>query len=104
MKLLRERKVVLELCPSSNVQTKAVESWAEMKHIVSVFLDRQVPITINTDGPYLLNTDMRREIELLLQQWTSRKVDDRQVNLDVQQIAKAAILADCRLLESSNKR
>ncbi len=67
MKLLRERKVVLELCPSSNVQTKAVESWEEMKHIVKVFLDRKVAITINTDGPYLLNTDMRREIELLLQ-------------------------------------
>jgi len=67
LKLLRERNVVLELCPSSNVQTKAVESWAELRHIVKIFLDRKIPITINTDGPYLLDTDMRTEIKLLLE-------------------------------------
>jgi adenosine deaminase len=65
MKLLKERDVVLELCPTSNLQTKAVEGVKEFEHIVRTFWDRGVKITFNTDGPYLLNTDMRREIELI---------------------------------------
>jgi adenosine deaminase len=65
MKLLRERDVVLELCPTSNLHTKAVEGLDEFRHIVRTFWDRRVKFTINTDGPYLLETDMRREIELV---------------------------------------
>jgi adenosine deaminase len=29
------------------------------------FWDRGVKFTLNTDGPYLLETDMRREVELV---------------------------------------
>jgi adenosine deaminase len=65
MKLLKERDVVLELCPTSNLHTKAVDGIAEFTHIVRTFWDRGVKITINTDGPYLLDTDMRREVELV---------------------------------------
>ena len=65
MKLLKERDVVLELCPTSNLQTKAVEGVKEFAHIVRTFWDRGVKITFNTDGPYLLNTDMSREIALV---------------------------------------
>ena len=67
MKLLRERNVVLELCPSSNVHTKAVASWDELRHIVRIFQDRKIPLTINTDGPYLLDTDMQTEIRRLIE-------------------------------------
>ncbi|HUB08303.1 MAG TPA: adenosine deaminase [Myxococcales bacterium] len=65
MKLLRERGVVLELCPTSNLLTHAVSDWGEMKHIVHTLIDRRVPVTLNTDGPYLLDTDMAREVELV---------------------------------------
>ena len=65
MKILKERDVVLELCPTSNLQTNAVDGIKEFEHIVRTFWDRGVKFTINTDGPYLLNTDMRREIELV---------------------------------------
>ncbi len=65
MTLLKERDVVLEMCPTSNLQTKAVEGIKEFEHIVRTFWDRGVKVTINTDGPYLLNTDMRREIEIV---------------------------------------
>jgi adenosine deaminase len=65
MKLLKERDVVLELCPTSNLQTRAVDGIAEFKHIVKTFWDRGVKITINTDGPYLLDTDMLSEINLV---------------------------------------
>ena len=65
MKLLREQDVVLELCPTSNLHTRAVEGLDELKHIMRTLWDRKVKFTINTDGPYLLETDMRREIELV---------------------------------------
>ncbi|MBJ6764328.1 adenosine deaminase [Myxococcaceae bacterium JPH2] len=65
MKLLRENDITLELCPTSNLHTKAVEGLDELKHIMRTFWDRKVKFTINTDGPYLLETDMRREIELI---------------------------------------
>ena len=67
LKLLRDTGTTLEICPSSNLSTHAVESWAELKHVIRTFLDRGVRFTINTDGPYLLDTDMRRELELVKQ-------------------------------------
>ena len=67
MKVLRENDIVLELCPTSNLHTKAVEGVEELRHIIRTFWDRKVKFTINTDGPYLLETDMRREIEIIEQ-------------------------------------
>ena len=65
MRLLREQDVVLELCPTSNLHTHAVSGVDELKHIVQTFLDRGVKLTLNTDGPYLLETDMRSEVSLV---------------------------------------
>ena len=65
MRVLKERDVVLEICPTSNLQTKAVEGIKELEHIVKTFWDRGVKITLNTDGPYLLDTDMQSEVELI---------------------------------------
>ena len=65
MDLLRERGVVLEICPSSNLATRAVESLEELGRILDTFWQRGVKFTINTDGPYLLDTSMRGELRLL---------------------------------------
>jgi adenosine deaminase len=65
MRLLREQDVVLELCPTSNLHTHAVSGVEELKHIVQTFLDRGVKLTLNTDGPYLLETDMQSEVDLV---------------------------------------
>lgn len=65
MALLRERGVTLELCPSSNLATRAVGSLEEFGRIVSAFWAHGVRFTINTDGPYLLDTSMRGEVRML---------------------------------------
>ncbi len=67
MEELASAGTVLEICPSSNVQTKAVAGWGELKEILAKFMAAGVKFTINTDGPYLLRTNMKREIELLLE-------------------------------------
>jgi adenosine deaminase len=63
---LAEAGTVLEICPSSNLRTRAVSSLAELGQALRKFEDGGVRYTINTDGPYLLNTHLRHEYELLL--------------------------------------
>ena len=65
MDLLRERGVVLEICPSSNLATRAVGSLDELGTVLRRLWDRGVKFTVNTDGPYLLDTNMRSEVRLL---------------------------------------
>ena len=65
MDLLRERGVVLEICPSSNLATRAVASLDELGGVLRRFWDHGVKFTINTDGPYLLDTNMRSEVRML---------------------------------------
>jgi adenosine deaminase len=65
MALLRERGVTLEICPSSNLATRAVGSLEELGRILDTFWAAGVRFTINTDGPYLLDTSLRGEVKLL---------------------------------------
>jgi len=57
----------MEVCPSSNIQTNAVKGWEHLKEILQKFREFGVRYTINTDGPYLLRTNMKKEVELLLE-------------------------------------
>jgi len=58
--LVKEKSVALEICPSSNVQTKAVENLH--RHPIGVFHKDGVLITINTDNRTVSNTTMTNEI------------------------------------------
>jgi len=60
MDYLRERGVTLEICPTSNLRLGLVPSMAA--HPLRRLLDRGVPVTINSDDPMLLGTDISREL------------------------------------------
>lgn len=63
--ILRERRICLELCPSVNIVTRSLNSYAEMADIIR-FLDKEnIPFCINTDNPYLIHTNLKREYELM---------------------------------------
>jgi adenosine deaminase len=64
--MLADSGVVMELCPSSNLATGAVKDLAEFGFVVSKFRERKIPFTINTDGPYLLDTSLADECTKLL--------------------------------------
>jgi adenosine deaminase len=66
MKILREEGVVLEICPTSNLHTRAVSGVEELRLVLHRFLQHGVRFTINTDATYTLGTDLRREVELLV--------------------------------------
>jgi adenosine deaminase len=56
---------VLEICPTSNLHTRAVRHLEEFKFILGAFLEAGVPFTINTDGTYLCSTSLQREFRLM---------------------------------------
>ena len=66
LRKLVEAGTVLEICPSSNLRTHAVADLAELGAALRTFEQAGVLFTINTDGPYLLNTHLRHEYDLLL--------------------------------------
>lgn len=64
--MLKDSGVVLELCPSSNLATGAVKDLAEFGFVINRLRERKIPFTINTDGPYLLDTSLAKECTMLL--------------------------------------
>lgn len=65
LKRLADSGTVLELCPTSNLHTRAVRHLEEFKYIIGAFTDAGVRYTINTDGTYLCSTSLQREFRVL---------------------------------------
>jgi adenosine deaminase len=61
---VRDKRVPLELCPSSNVQTGAAVSIAE--HPIGLLRDLRFRVTVNTDNRLMSGTTMSREMSLLV--------------------------------------
>jgi adenosine deaminase len=65
MSALREAEIVLEICPTSNLLTKALPNEAAVRDTFRAFVDAGVQFTIATDGPEMMRTHLRDELELL---------------------------------------
>ena len=59
---LAQHKIPLEVCPSSNVATRAVASLDE--HPITVFRDAGVTLTVNSDDPSMFGTSLNGEYEI----------------------------------------
>ena len=57
----------LEFCPISNIQTKAVDSWANypIKH----YMNEGICITVNTDNMTVSNTTLTKELATLVEKF-----------------------------------
>jgi adenosine deaminase len=66
METLRASEIVLEICPTSNLLTKALESEDAVRDTFRAFNDNGVLFTIATDGPEMMRTHLRDEFELLV--------------------------------------
>ena len=60
---VRDRRIPLEMCPSSNVQTGAAESIE--RHPIGLLRRLGFRVTVNTDNRLMSGTTMSREMELL---------------------------------------
>ena len=67
---IRDQRIPLELCPTSNVNTRAVKSIAE--HPITLLKALRFRVTLNTDNRLMSATSMSREMALLVAEagWT----------------------------------
>jgi adenosine deaminase len=65
MAMIRERGIVLEICPTSNLQTGVVSGWEEFRWIFDQFRRNEIRFAISTDGPEMLRTYIRDELATL---------------------------------------
>jgi adenosine deaminase len=66
MRALAELGTVLEICPTSNLLTKALPDENAVRETFRRFVEHGVAFTIATDGPEMMRTHLRDELELLL--------------------------------------
>lgn len=59
---VNDHRVPLEVCPSSNIQTKAARTWEA--HPVDFFVDYGLRVTINTDNRLVTDTTVSKELLL----------------------------------------
>ena len=62
---VRDRRIALEMCPTSNLQTGAATSIAE--HPITALKDLGFRVTLNTDNRLVSGTTMTREMSLLVE-------------------------------------
>ena len=62
---VRDRRIPLEMCPSSNVQTGAAPSIA--LHPITLLKHLRFRVTVNTDNRLMSGTSMSREMRLLVE-------------------------------------
>jgi adenosine deaminase len=65
-RMLCDLGTVLEICPTSNLLTGALESEEAVCATIRRFVENGVRFTIATDGPEMMRTHLRDEFELLL--------------------------------------
>jgi len=59
---VNDHRIPLEVCPSSNLQTKAATSWES--HPVDFYVDYGLRVTINTDNRLITDTTVSKELWL----------------------------------------
>ncbi|MFI8578268.1 adenosine deaminase [Rossellomorea aquimaris] len=78
--VVKEKQIVLEICPTSNVQTKAVNQFRD--HPLYDFHRDGIKITINTDNRTVSDTTMAKECELVWGEFAMSDEDYREIYMN----------------------
>lgn len=65
--LVRQKGIGIEMCPTSNIQTHAVESWED--YPVAEYLNAGLLVSINTDNRTVSGTNSTREYAILAEKF-----------------------------------
>ena len=77
---VRDKRIPLELCPHSNIQTGAADSIAE--HPIGLLNDLRFRVTVNTDNRLMSDTSMTKEFEALVEAFGWDLADLRWVTIN----------------------
>ncbi len=75
LELLKQRGTVLEVCPTSNLHTGVVKNMRGLRQIFAALKEFDIRYTLNTDGPEMLRTNLRGEIDFLMREGAVREED-----------------------------
>ncbi|WP_225744878.1 adenosine deaminase [Marinilactibacillus sp. Marseille-P9653] len=97
LKEVRDRNVLLEMCPTSNVQTRAVKSWAD--YPLRFFLDQGIPVSINTDNRTVSNTTLTDEFMLCVKHCQLTHQEMKKITLNSVEHSFASLDLKKKLIE-----
>ena len=80
LKYIEENDIVLEMCPNSNRQTKAVEDMSV--YPLRKFLEMGIKVTVNTDDPAICRTTLQKEFEFLRKNYGLTKAEEKKLLLN----------------------
>lgn len=78
--VVKNKGIVLEMCPTSNVQTKAVNSFSS--HPIYDFYKDGIKVTINTDNRTVSNVNMTKECDILGETFSLSYEDYKKIYLN----------------------
>lgn len=89
MGLIKAKNILLEICPTSNIQTKVVDSYD--RHQVKYIYDYGINICINTDNRTVSNITLDEEYSNLQRYFGFKEADLRKCNINA---IKASFLTE----------
>ncbi|MGL4571334.1 MAG: adenosine deaminase [Clostridium sp.] len=78
--LVKEKNVTLEMCPKSNVQTKAVKDY--LNHPIKKFLDKGLLVNLSTDNRTVSNVTLTEECNNINEAHTLTESDIKKIYLN----------------------
>lgn len=78
--LIKEKNILLEICPTSNVQTNSVSTY--QNHPIETLYKLGIPICINTDNSTVSNITLTAEYLKLSQNFNFTLDDYKQMNIN----------------------
>lgn len=78
--LIKENNILLEVCPTSNIQTKAFNDYKE--HPIYKFYKEGVLVSINTDNETVSDIDLTYEYQKLIEIFSFTKDDLKNMNIN----------------------
>ena len=73
--LVKEKGVTLEMCPTSNVQTQAIDNLLEYPFMM--YLDEGIKVTLNTDDMAIERTTLANEFRIMEEYFNLRPEQER---------------------------
>ncbi len=78
--LVKDKNITLEMCPTSNIQTKAIDNFRE--YPLSDFYKDNINISINTDNRTVSNITLSNEINLIIKNFDISIDDYKEIYLN----------------------
>jgi adenosine deaminase len=78
--IVKEKQIVLEMCPTSNVQTKAVNQFSD--HPIYDFHRDGIKVTVNTDNRTVSDTTMAKECDLVSNEFAMSCEEYKQIYMN----------------------